>query len=257
MTRPAAGSRRPEARAATASDRSCRSARARAVAGLNRYAVCAAAPAPSAACRSGVTSSRIQKPRPCVPAIRSEQQARAVVLHLQVAHRDRRHVDAAATASGRRRRTTPTPACRWRRRADPSGADPRESSWRRRPRDAGVDLRPRLAAVVRAIEVRLDVVEAQRVRRRVRRQRIEVPGLDVEDARPRLDRRRRHVGPRRRRRHVVTWMLPSSVPAQMTRRRAATATSAVMLPIGPGVTVLAYLPAVAGDVPRLARAGRG
>ena len=43
-----------------------------AVAGLNRYAV-ASPPATSAACRSGVTLSRIQKPRPCVPATRSEQ----------------------------------------------------------------------------------------------------------------------------------------------------------------------------------------
>ena len=39
--------------------------------GLNRYAAVAACAA--AACRSGVTSSRIQNPRPCVPATRSEQ----------------------------------------------------------------------------------------------------------------------------------------------------------------------------------------
>src|SRR5450756_1905597 len=45
-----------------------------AVAGLKRYAErddCAARTA--ATCRNGVTSSRIQKPRPCVPAMRSEQ----------------------------------------------------------------------------------------------------------------------------------------------------------------------------------------
>ena len=43
-----------------------------AVAGLNRYARPRRGRARSAACRSGVTSSRIQKPRPCVPATRSE-----------------------------------------------------------------------------------------------------------------------------------------------------------------------------------------
>jgi hypothetical protein len=45
--------------------------------------------------------------------------------------------------------------------------------------------------------MRLDLVEAQRVGGGVGDQRIEVSRLDVEDARPRLDRRRRHVGPRR------------------------------------------------------------
>src|ERR1035441_9854329 len=40
------------------------------VAGLNKYAFDAAAA--SAAWRSGVTSSRIQKPRACVPATKSE-----------------------------------------------------------------------------------------------------------------------------------------------------------------------------------------
>ena len=63
-------------------------------------------------------------------------------------------------------------------------------------RDAGVDLGPGLAAIVRAIEVRRDLVEAQRVGRRIGDQRIEVAGLDVKNACPRLDRRRRDVGPR-------------------------------------------------------------
>src|ERR1044071_8819219 len=45
---------------------------------------------------------------------------------------------------------------------------------------------------------------------------------------------------------VVTWMLPSSVPAQRTFTSRGDGDSAVMLPSGPGVTVLAYFPAFAG-----------
>src|SRR5436190_23671556 len=44
----------------------------------------------------------------------------------------------------------------------------------------------------------------------------------------------------------VTWMLPSSEPAQRTASDRGLGLSAVMLPIGPGLTVLAYLPAFAG-----------
>jgi hypothetical protein len=45
---------------------------------------------------------------------------------------------------------------------------------------------------------------------------------------------------------VVTWMVPSSVPAQITFWLRGDSESAVMLPNGDVVTVLAYLPAVAG-----------
>src|SRR5678810_294831 len=45
---------------------------------------------------------------------------------------------------------------------------------------------------------------------------------------------------------VVTWMLPSSVPAQITLWLRGDSDRAVMLPNGAGVTVLAYLPAFAG-----------
>jgi hypothetical protein len=101
-------------------------------------------------------------------------------------------------------------------------------------------LRPRLAAVVRAVEMRLDLVEAQRVGRGVRDQRVEVSRLDVEDARPRLDRRRVtlvHVMPPSR----VTWIWPSSLPptgwrASGTRAERGDAAH------GAGFTVLAYLP---------------
>src|SRR5262245_34928631 len=47
---------------------------------------------------------------------------------------------------------------------------------------------------------------------------------------------------------MVTWMLPSSVPAQSTRRLFGEGESAVMVPSGAGVTPAAYLPALAGTV---------
>src|SRR5262245_16113306 len=45
---------------------------------------------------------------------------------------------------------------------------------------------------------------------------------------------------------IVTWMLPSSVPAQRTFASFGDGESAVIAPDGPGVTPLAYLPALAG-----------
>ncbi len=45
---------------------------------------------------------------------------------------------------------------------------------------------------------------------------------------------------------MVTWIWPSSVPAQRMLTARGEADSAVMVPSGAGVTVLAYLPAVAG-----------
>src|SRR5437867_9289652 len=47
-------------------------------------------------------------------------------------------------------------------------------------------------------------------------------------------------------RSVVTWMLPSSVPAQSTRRSRGEGESAVIVPNGAGVTPAAYFPAFAG-----------
>ena len=124
-------------------------------------------------------------------------QARAVVLHLQIAHRDGRHVEP---------QRLPVIAVVERHPHLRVGGGVEQSLLPRiladrirdrARRDAGVDLRPRLAAVVRAPEVRIEVVDAHRVRRGVRGERVEVAGLDVEDARPRLDLRRRDVRPLR------------------------------------------------------------
>ena len=51
---------------------------------------------------------------------------------------------------------------------------------RRAAGNAVDDLLPRLAAVVRAVDVRVHVVEPQRVHRRIRRERIEAAGIDRE-----------------------------------------------------------------------------
>ena len=64
-------------------------------------------------------------------------------------------------------------------------------------RDAGVDLVPRFAAIMRPVEVWRNLVETQGVRGRVRDERIVMSGFDVEDPRPRLDRGWGDVGPRR------------------------------------------------------------
>src|SRR5665213_374798 len=55
---------------------------------------------------------------------------------------------------------------------------------------------------------------------------------------------------------IVTWMLPSSVPAQITLISRGDAESAVMLPVGAGFTSLEYLPTVAG-IAQLWRARSG
>ena len=141
-----------------------------AVAGLNRYARARARAArASAACRSGVTSSRIQKPRPCVPATRSEHRhvlsSFTWMSRTEIAGMSSRS-DCQWSPSSNETHTCVSvarveQALLARILADRVGDGAR--------RDAGVDLRPRLAAVVRAPEVRVDVVEAQRVRGGVRR----------------------------------------------------------------------------------------
>ncbi len=63
-------------------------------------------------------------------------------------------------------------------------------------RDAGDDLRPRLPAVARPVDVRVQVVEAERVDRRVRPQRVGVRRVHDGHFCPRRQLRRRHVLPR-------------------------------------------------------------
>ena len=63
--------------------------------------------------------------------------------------------------------------------------------------NAGIDVGPGLSAIVCAPEMRVQVIDPQRVRGRVCGQPVEMPRINVEDAGPRLDRRRRHVRPAR------------------------------------------------------------
>ncbi len=55
---------------------------------------------------------------------------------------------------------------------------------------------------------------------------------------------------------IVTWRLPSSVPAQITRASRGESASAVIVPWGAGVTLAAYLPTLAGTA-QLCRARSG
>ena len=116
-------------------------------------------------------------------------------------------------------------------------------------RDAVVDLSPALAAVVRAPEVRIEIVEAQRVGRGVRGAIVEVSCIDVENARPRLDRRGGvtllHVVPP----FVVIWMLPSSVPAHSTPMLRDDGERAVIAPCGLYGDRARVFPCVRGHVP--------
>ena len=123
-------------------------------------------------------------------------QTTAVVLDLQVAHGDRRHVDA---------QRLPMIAVVERHphlRVGGAVQQPlhlrifTDGIGRCIARQSGADLGPGGAAVVRAIKVRTQIVEAERVRRDVGRTGVEMAGVDVVDARPRLERTWRHVFPR-------------------------------------------------------------
>src|SRR6185312_14753128 len=123
--------------------------------------------------------------------------ADAVVLYLYVAHRHSRHIEPErlpVIAVVER-----YPHLGFRRRIQQSLlvrilANRIRSSARR---DAVVDLGPRLATIMRAPGMRIEVVDTHSIRRRISGLCIEVPRIDVEDARPWLDLRRRDVGPLR------------------------------------------------------------
>ena len=116
-----------------------------------------------------------------------------VILHLDVSHRDSRHVEA------ERPPTIPVierhpDLCVGRRVEEPALA--RILAYRvgdRTRGDAVVDLGPGATAVVGAPEMRIVVVDAERVGGGVGGAIVEVAGFDVEDACPRFDRGRRHV----------------------------------------------------------------
>src|SRR6266404_497472 len=57
------------------------------------------------------------------------------------------------------------------------------------------NFRPRLSEIARAVNVRAQIVEPERIDRRVRRARIEMRGFDSRDFAPRLQLRRRNVLP--------------------------------------------------------------
>ena len=58
------------------------------------------------------------------------------------------------------------------------------------------DFRPRFAEIARAVNVRAQIVEPERIDRGVRRARLEVRSFDDRNFAPRLQLRRRHVLPR-------------------------------------------------------------
>ena len=128
-------------------------------------------------------------PRPCVPTTRSSS------LMIEIADRGRRHVQP---------QRLPVIAV-VERHVDLRLRAGEQQTFalgilahhadRRAARDAIDDLRPRLAAIMRAVDVRVHVVEAQRVDRRVRGQRVEPAGIDDEHLHERRQLRRRDVRP--------------------------------------------------------------
>ena len=134
--RRAADSRPPGARAATASDRSMpkrtrtagrRLEQVRLVASRAR-AFAAAPDAAASRCRESRSRGRACR------RSRSAQRHVAVVLDLDVAHRDRRHVEPQRLPVIAVVERDPHLRVGRRRRAAPAAADPRGSSWRRRRR---------------------------------------------------------------------------------------------------------------------------
>ena len=131
-------------------------------------------------CRSGVMSSRIQN----AAAVRPDDEV--VVLDRPDRGSTSPACSAAATASARRRRTTRRPASRCRRTAGPCASGSSRTALIVAPSGSAVrDLRPGLAAVVRAVDVRPQVVEPERVDRGVRASGVEVRGVDHRDLGPR------------------------------------------------------------------------
>ena len=173
--------RRTARRAGSACRCTCSSGSGYAAAGLKSVSAARRRVA-AAICRSGSMSSRIQNDRPCVPtAMSSSLSTRS---RIDVAGMLRRSDDQWSPSSNE------TQTCV----SDPGEEQPAalrifaHDVDRRAVGNAVRDLRPRLAAVVRAVDVRPEVVEPNRVDRGVRGLRVEAPGVDDRDLAPRSDR---------------------------------------------------------------------
>ena len=131
----------------------------------------------------------------CCDQVRA--QAAAVILHKQIAHGDRGHVDLERLPMISV--VVREPHLRIRRRIEEAllsrifanGIRDRTGC------DSRVNLGPAFSAIVRPPEMRIHIIQAQRVRGCIGGTVVEVPGVDVEDARPRLDLWRRDVAPLR------------------------------------------------------------
>ena len=118
--------------------------------------------------------------------------------------------------------------------------------------DAVIDLVPRLPAIVRAPEMRIHVVEPQRVRGGVSRLRIEMPRLHIEDAGPRLHLRWCNVGPLRAAidrelNHAVAGSCPKNIQIERRRRERCDG------PNGRRINCDGILPRIRGNLPVLPR----
>ncbi len=161
-------------------------------AGRNRYA--GARAISGVICRNGVMSSSIQNPRPCVPAIEIG------ILDDQISNRSRRHVQPQRLpriAVVERDVHGQLAPCE--QQAAPLRILANDIDHAAR-RQAARDLHPALAAIARAIDVRTQIVQPQRIDGCVRRSRIEVRCLEHGHFGPRHERRRSDVRPVRRRR---------------------------------------------------------
>src|SRR6185503_9066970 len=205
-----------------------------AVSGLYRYAVLDACAA--ACCRSGVTSSRIQNPRPCVPAIRSEH------MHVLSSFTIRSRTEIAGMSIRSDCQWSPSskethtcvsvdayssPGLRGSSRIEfetAPGAMPLSISVHVRPpscvlKKCGFMSSSRIVFVA-AYAVCVSKWPASMLKMRVHAL-IEL-GVTFFQTAPPLS---------------VTWMLPSSVPAQITLMLLGDGDSAVMVPSGVGFTL--------------------
>ena len=180
-------------------------------------------------------------------------QTRAVVLELEIAHRDRRHVEAERFASGRRRRTTPTPARRSPRTSSPFFLGSSRIEFAAAPPAMPVLISVHvlppscvrqkcgLASSMRSVFAAAYAVMPSKCPASMLKMRVHgliAGGVTFV-----------HVAPP----SIVTWILPSSVPAQIVLMSRGDGESAVMLPSGAGVDDARVLAGARRRLPRLPR----